>query len=78
MSFVNLHPPPPHHRLHPHQRPLAPVRPLLFVYSVGVAYIMVVRVVVKVAVKMVGVEGQRGVMGHGLVLLSYPQMHYGQ
>lgn len=37
---------------------------------------MVVRVV-KVAVKMVGVSGQRGVMGHGLVLLSYPQMHYG-
>lgn len=76
MSFVNL--PPLHHRLHPHQRPLALARPLLFVYRVGVAYIMVVRVVVKVAVKMVGVEGQRGVMGHGLVLLSYPQMHYGQ
>lgn len=38
---------------------------------------MVVRVV-KVVVKMVGVVGQRGVMGHGLVLLSHPQMHYGQ
>ncbi|TNN79280.1 hypothetical protein EYF80_010525 [Liparis tanakae] len=56
--------------------------PLVFVYSVGVqplwvAKVMVVRVV-KVVVEMVGVVGQRGVVGHRLVLLSYPEMHYRQ
>lgn len=56
--------------------------PLVFADSMGIEPLggaeVVVAGVVKVAAQEVRVVGQCGVMGHGLLLLSYPEMHYGQ
>lgn len=56
--------------------------PLVFADSVGIEPLgsaeVVVAGVVKVAVQEVRVVGQCRVMGHGLLLFSYPEMHYGQ
>ena len=56
--------------------------PLVFADSVAIEPLgsaeVVVAGVVKVAVEEVRVMGQCGVMGHGLLLFPYPEMHYGQ
>lgn len=56
--------------------------PLVFADSMGIEPFGgaegVVAGVVKVAAQEVRVVGQCGVVGHGRLLFSYPEMHYGQ